>query len=63
MKLCDDAIHCSCSDANKENYDRMYEFIHYIATDYVELSHEKVRVQRDDYIRMARDLMKRLNER
>lgn len=60
MKICDDAIHCSCNNANKESYEKMYEFIQYIAKDYIELSHEKVRIQRDDYVRMARDLMKRI---
>ncbi len=31
-------------------------FIKYIATDYIELSHEKIVVQRNDYIRGARKL-------
>lgn len=31
-------------------------FVNYIASDYFELSHEKVRVQRDDYVRMAKEL-------
>ena len=50
----------------KDNYEAMYEFIYYIANDYVELSQEKVRIQRDDYIRMARELIKQIrtsNER
>ena len=38
------------------------EFVSYIAKDYIELSHEKVRIQRDDYVRMARDIMKNLYE-
>lgn len=29
--------------------------IEYIATDYVELSHDKVRWQRDDYVRLCRE--------
>lgn len=29
--------------------------IEYIATDYVELSHDKVRWQRDDYVRICRE--------
>ena len=36
------------------------QFVSYIAKDYIELSHEKVRIQRDDYVREARDIMKRL---
>lgn len=56
MKLCDDAIHCECSD----KYEKLYRFVHYIATDYFELSHEKVRVQRDDYVRMAKELLKEI---
>jgi hypothetical protein len=43
-------------------YSKLYRFIHYIATDYFELSQEKVRIQRDDYVRMARELMKELNQ-
>ena len=38
------------------------EFVRYIATDYIELSHEKVRIQRDDYVRMARDIMENLED-
>jgi len=45
-----------------KDYIAMYNFIQYIANDYFELSHEKVRIQRDDYIRRARDLMKQINE-
>ena len=45
-----------------KDYTAMYNFINYIANDYFELSHEKVRIQRDDYVRMARDLVKQINE-
>lgn len=45
-----------------KDYIAMYNFIQYIANDYFELSYEKVRIQRDDYIRRARDLMKQINE-
>ena len=31
------------------------ELIRYIASDYVELSHEKVRWQRDDFMKICRD--------
>jgi len=57
-KLCDDAIHCGCSD----KYEKAYNFIRYIANDYFELSQEKVRIQRDDYVRIARKLLKELND-
>jgi hypothetical protein len=43
-------------------YDHILElenFVREIATDYVELSAEKIAWQRDDYIRRARDLVKR----
>lgn len=33
------------------------EFVCYIANDYVELSQEKVRIQRDDYIKQARQIL------
>ena len=45
-----------------KEYDEMYHFIRYIANDYFELSHEKVRIQRDDYVRMARDIINRFSE-
>ena len=53
MKI-DDAI---CSD----KYEKLYNFVHLISTDYVELSHEKVRVQRDEYMRRARKLIQELH--
>ena len=46
----------------KEENNKMFEFVRYVAKDYIELSHEKVRIQRDDYVRMARDIMKSLND-
>lgn len=42
--------------------DKLYEFVRWIATDYYELSHEKVRIQRDDYIRKAKELLKELED-
>ena len=39
---------------------KMWEFIHYIANDYIELSHDKVRVQRDDYVKIAKKLLNEL---
>lgn len=41
-------------------YKKLYDFVHYIAYDYVELSQEKIRLQRDDYIRGAKKLLKEL---
>jgi hypothetical protein len=55
MKPCDECV--------KEDYDKLYHLVHYIANDYVELSYEKVRIQRDDYIRLAKRLLKSLNEK
>ncbi len=42
---------------NVEDYTKLYNFVRYIAKDYVELSQEKVRLQRDDYIREAKELL------
>lgn len=33
------------------------ELVEYIANDYVELSHDKIKVQRDDYIRLAKKIL------
>ena len=43
-------------------YMKMFNFVKYIATDYIELSHDKVRIQRDDYVRMARELLNQISE-
>lgn len=48
-------------ELNAENYSKLYDFVRYIANDYVELSYDKVRVQRDDYIRMAKKLLEELD--
>ena len=43
-----------------DHYDELNKyvrFVEFIAHDYVELSHDKVRLQRDDYIRRARKLL------
>lgn len=45
-----------------DNYERLLRFVEFIARDYVELSHDKVRLQRDDYIRRARKLLEELYE-
>jgi hypothetical protein len=39
----------------------MREFISYVAKDYIELSHDKVRWQRDDYVNKAKKLLDELN--
>lgn len=44
-----------------DKYEKLYNFVHLISTDYVELSHEKVRVQRDEYITRARKLIQELD--
>ena len=41
----------------EDDYTKLYNFVRYIAKDYVELSQEKVRLQRDDYIREAKELL------
>lgn len=42
-----------------EENEKLLNFVKFIANDYIELSHEKIAVQRDDYVRMARE---KLNE-
>jgi hypothetical protein len=46
---------------NAENYSKLYNFVRYIANDWVELSHEKVRLQRDDYMKRAKELLEKLS--
>ena len=45
---------------NKEQLSRMTaeDIIRYIANDYVELSHDKVLLQRNDYIKTCREWLK-----
>ena len=47
-------------EMNAENYSKLHNFVRYIAQDWVELSHEKVRLQRDDYIQKAKFLLNEL---
>ena len=58
-------VEVECEDCynemNAENYSKLYDFVRYVANDYFELSHEKVRIQRDDYMRMARELLEELD--
>lgn len=44
-------------EMNAENYAKLYNFVRYIARDWVELSHDKVRLQRDDYMKRAKALL------
>ena len=44
-------------EMNAENYSKLHNFVRYIAHDWVELSHEKVRLQRDDYMKRAKALL------
>lgn len=41
-----------------DDVEPLINFVRYIANDWVELSHDKVRLQRDDYIKKARELLK-----
>ena len=43
--------------AAAEDMQSMWNFIRYVANDYIELSHDKVRWQRDDYVKMAKKLL------
>ena len=45
-----------------ENLMKLYRFVYYVANDYHELSHEKVRLQRDDFIKEARKVLEELEE-
>jgi hypothetical protein len=54
-----------CEDCYKlfvpKNYLKLYAFVRYIANDYVELSHDKVRLQLDDYMKKAKKLLRDLD--
>lgn len=45
-----------------ENLMKLYRFVYYVANDYHELSHEKVRLQRNDFIKEARKVLEELEE-
>jgi len=45
-----------------ENLMKLYRFVYYVANDYRELSHEKVRLQRDDFIKEARKVLEELED-
>lgn len=44
-----------------ENLHRLYQFAQFVGRDYVELSHEKVRWQRDDFIIQAKKTLDELD--
>jgi len=48
--------------AMNNDYEDMYDFIHYIANDWTEMSVEKIIVQRNDYVKRAKNLLERLND-
>ena len=45
---------------SSDNLMKLYRFVYYVANDYFELSHEKVRLQRDDFIKEAREVLEEL---
>jgi hypothetical protein len=45
-----------------ERLEKLEAFVQWIARDYVESSHDKVRLQRDDYIKHAKELLDELYE-
>ena len=49
-------------DAEKCKLEKLEAFVRWIASDYVESSHDKVRLQRDDYIKRAKQLLDELYE-
>ena len=62
-------LHASLNDGCKtmsypkltpENLHKLYLLAHNIKTDYVELSHDKIRWQRDDLIQQARNTLAEL---
>ena len=56
--LLEDAVIISVAKETQE----MYDFIHYIANDWTELSVDKIIVQRNDYVKRAKNLLDRLND-
>jgi len=60
---CEDGEHVRYEDV-AERLDKLEAFVMWIARDYVESSHDKVRWQRDDYIKRAKQLIEEIyNER
>lgn len=44
----------------EENFDKLYYLAHFISSDYFELSHDKVRWQRDDFMKRAKETLHNL---
>lgn len=51
---CDTSKQIDCVHLCKKCYDKLYNTLRLIANDYVELSHDKVLWQRNDFIKMAK---------
>ena len=49
-------------EVSVKNLMNLYRFVYYVATDYHELSHEKVRLQRNDFIKEARKVLEELED-
>ena len=41
--------------------EELEEFVRYVATDWIEMSCEKVIVQRNDFVKRAKNLLERIN--
>jgi len=48
--------------AVNEDYQQMKEFVEYIATEWCEMSCDKVTLQRNDFVKRAKNLLERLND-
>lgn len=43
-------------------YKEMYNFVQLVANDYVELSHDKIEWQRNDYIKRAQEILEKIHD-
>ena len=65
-ELMDSLMYIQAIKNNKFNltdYEILYDFVHYIANDYFELSSEKLEIQRNDYVRTAKHIMATLQKK
>lgn len=44
-----------------EEREKLFNFVHFVANDYVELSNDKIQWQRDDFIKRARKILGELD--
>ena len=44
-----------------DNFHKLYSLVDFISRDYVELSHDKVRWQRDDFMKRAKETLDKLD--